>query len=202
VTYEQRRESVEDRFLRMRPIPEEHRLHTSPSGQFVLAVDTYAEPDCDWNFTRGVLREVGTEEVIADIRRAASQFLFAWVAHTQGEFLVCGEDPEGYNVIDIRRGINVCTPPDGSGFNWLTIYPSPDGRVLAVEGCVWGFPNQVVFLNFADPLKSPLPEMARFAMPTDIQGWVSDTTFKFTRFKVAERDYESIAWTRAGYYST
>lgn len=201
-SYDQQRQEVEDRFVRMRPILGERRVHTSPSGQFELVIDTYAEAGSEWNFSRGVLREVGTEEVIADVRRADPKFLFAWVSHKAGDFLVCGEDTQGYNVIDIRRGINVWTPPDGSGFNWLAVYPAPDGRVLAVEGCVWGSPNQLVFLDFDHPLSTPLPEIARFSMPTDVQGWVSENTFKFTRFKVSDREHEAVAWTRAGFYSS
>ncbi len=199
--YEIRRRDVEDRFVRMLPILEERRVHASPSRNFELVVDTYAEPGSDWHYSRGLVRELGTEEFIADIRRSAPKFLFAWVERSDGEFLVCGEDPEGYTVVDVRRGVSVCTPPDGSGFNWLQVYPSPDGQTLAVEGCVWGAPNDLVFYDFSDPRVSPMPEIARFSMPTDVLGWVSATTFKFTRFKMGDREHEAVSWTRAGFYT-
>lgn len=181
-------------------VADERRVHSSPSGQFELVIDTYAESGSDWHFTRGVIREVVSDQMIADIRRPDPKFPFAWVVHPHGEFLVCGEHPEGYNVVDARRSINICTSPDGSGFNWLTIYPSPDGHVLAVEGCVWGSPHQLALFDFSDPMRSPLPEVARFKMPTDIQGWVSKTTFRFMRFNPAEHCSEPVAWTASGYY--
>jgi hypothetical protein len=48
-SYEARRQEVEERFIRMRPIPSERRIHASPSGHFELVVDTYAEPGSDWS---------------------------------------------------------------------------------------------------------------------------------------------------------
>lgn len=201
MTYEKRRADVDSRFEKMYVVADERRVHPSPSGRFELTIDTFAEPGSDWHFTRGVLREVVSGQMIVDIRRPDPKFPFAWVVQSRGEFLVCGEDPESYNVIDPVHAVNVCTVPDGSGFNWLTIYPSPDGQVLAVEGCVWGSPNQLVFFDSSDPMRSPLPEITRFKMPTDIQGWVSKTTFRFMRFNPAEHYSEPVSWTASGYYS-
>jgi hypothetical protein len=101
-----------------------------------------------------------------------------------GEYLLCGEDYQGYNVIDLKREVNELTfPPEayeGQGFCWGAAYPSPTGQLIAVDGCYWGGPNEVVIFDFAVPCLSPLPELTRIEDTLNVKGWLNDTEFEFT----------------------
>ena len=94
------------------------------------------------------------------------------------------EDYQGYNVIDVKEGTNTLTFPieayKGMGFCWGSAYPSPTGQLLAVEGCYWGGPNEIVIYDFSNPSCSPLPELARAEETLQARGWLSDSEFEFT----------------------
>jgi hypothetical protein len=85
-----------------------------------------------------------SQEIIADIKRNHALFWRSWVLQGDNEYLLCGEDYQGYNVIalnGVNCGRNVFTfPPeavDGRGFSWTAVKPSTDGKTLAVDGCYW-----------------------------------------------------------------
>ncbi len=106
--------------------------------------------------------------------------------HPDGqEFLLCGEDYQGYNVIDLERGENKVFFPaegfDGHGFCWTQVHPSPDGLVLAVEGCYWACPYALVLYDFCNPSKLPLPELARLEEYYDVIGWRDNDTLEYSQ---------------------
>lgn len=167
----------------MAPVSGSRELHTSPSGDYSLEITEYTSGPESWNYSRGRVQEVASGSLIADVKRNLAGFWFAWVLREDGEYLLCGEDYQGYNVIDLRRGRNVLTfPPEafkGQGFCWGTARPSPHGRVLAVEGCYWGGPNELVFYDFTEPLRSPLPEIARIDEILRAESWLDDGHFAY-----------------------
>jgi hypothetical protein len=59
------------------------------------------------------------------------------------------------------------------------VLPSPDGLTLAVEGCYWACPYDLVFYNFSDPTKLPLPELTRIEEYLDVTGWDGNKTFHY-----------------------
>jgi hypothetical protein len=165
VAYSERRRHTEQRFSQMKPVAVPGEIHISPSGVFSLEVLEYRGDSQGWSYSRGLVREVASGRQIADVRRNLAPFWFSWVLRSDGEFLLCGEDYQGYNVIELRTGQNVLTFPreayDGLGFCWAAVFPSPSGKLVAVDGCYWGGPYDLVVLDFSDPLRSPLPEVAR-----------------------------------------
>ena len=182
--YAQYREHTEQRFLTMEPVPGIADIHLSPSGAYALEVAEYTAGPSSWNYSRGLVREVASGRLLADVKRNLAGFWFTWVLRADGEYLLCGEDYQGYNVIDLARAKNVLTfPPEaykGQGFCWGTAYPSPSGQLLAVEGCYWGGPNDLVVYDFSEPLRSPLPEVARLEEILQAKSWLSDREFAYT----------------------
>lgn len=139
----------------------ESTTHLSPCGKYKLEVIPYAtRPGC-WGYTMGVVTTVEGRG-IAEVRRNYSAFPFAWVPnHENGHsYLVCGENYQGYTVIELdTRGRRDYLPREakvGFGFCWATINPSPDGKHLAVEGCYWACPYETRIYDFTDPLHEVL----------------------------------------------
>jgi hypothetical protein len=159
----------------------ETQSYTSPSGRFQLDVSQYNHPN-SWKYTSGTVADTTTHTIVAEVQRNYSQFWHAWVHHTNGsEYLLCGEDYQGYSVIDLTaQRISVYLPEaaqSGGGFCWRAVYPSPDGTKLAVDGCLWAAPDELVVYDFSNPTSLPLPELARDPESLDtIKGWQDDIT--------------------------
>jgi hypothetical protein len=64
------------------------------------------------------------------------------------------------------------------GFCWAAHYPSPCGRWLFVDGCVWAAPYELVLFDFGAPLALPYPELGRWPIHT-VHGWQADGAFVF-----------------------
>jgi hypothetical protein len=100
--------------------------------------------------------------------------------------LLCGEDYQGYSIVNLTAG--TCKPffPEegykGCGFCWTAAYPSPDTLVLAVDGCYWACPYDVVLYDFRNPEDLPLRELSRVSSVVDrCEGWTDNETFVLKR---------------------
>ncbi len=153
---------------------ERHRIakkgsvSTSPSGRFGLEIAVYSTgTDASipsWEYSRGLVRRTSDGVVLADIKRNFGHFPFAWAKQEEREYLICGEDYQGYAVIDPAEGrTNVYVPDEaikGSGFCWAEIQPSPNGRCLLVDGCYWAADYELRLYDFSTPLDLPLQKLA------------------------------------------
>ena len=177
------RSEIETRFSSMHPVLKPTEIHISPSGEYSLEIIEYTDGLKSWNYTRGLVRHQKTQEIITDIKRNLGYFWHAWVQHKDREFLFCGEDYQGYNVIDLSTAINTFTFPqeayEGLGFCWAAVYPSPSGKLLAVEGCYWACPSELVIYDFKNPSLSPLPELFRAEDLEHIIGWKNNKELQF-----------------------
>lgn len=154
--------------------------HLSPSGQFSLRVTLHGTKPGRWSYSKGVVSRAEGGEPIATVYRNYSAFPYAFVeghAKTGGSYLVCGEDYQGRTVIDLETGERVDWLPKavefGGGFCSAAIHPSPDGTMLAVEGCIWAAPYEVRIFDFEDPMSPPWFTLAYSEEP-EFSGWVDN----------------------------
>lgn len=179
----QARRELEEFFGRENLIADGHESAVSPSGRYRLDIDEYRVSPQHGYYSRGIVWRVEDDTVIADVKRNYD-FWHAWVAqHPSGnEYLLCGEDYQGYTVINLDRGVvaNYLPPEasEGNGFCWAAAYASPDGGMLAVEGCYWACPYEIVFYDFTNPTVLPLPELHRIWPLKRVMGWESGDTFR------------------------
>jgi len=184
--YQEKRDAIERRFQKMKPIETSRRFLRSPSGLYELEVCQYTEGPSTWDYSRGIVRAANGGDLIADIKRNIAGFWHAWAPHANGnEYLLCGEDYQGYQVVNLTaRAVRTYFPEsghEGCGFCWAGAYPSPDMRLLAVEGCVYGWPYDLVIFDFRQPDELPYAELARIHDLSDTEGWTNDDTFALTR---------------------
>ena len=75
------------------------------------------------------------------------------------DYLLCGEDYQGQTIIRLNDGRrkNFLSPGShkGQGFCWASVIPSPNKTKLAVFGCIWAFPYEILIFNFSEPFKQP-----------------------------------------------
>ncbi|MEM7221949.1 MAG: hypothetical protein AAF495_03155 [Pseudomonadota bacterium] len=184
--YSQRRRDVEAVFKRSVRDRQKTKRSVSLSGKFELTIDTYSTGENTWEFTRGIVRRAGSGKTIADVKRNYSNFWHSWVQHANGnEYLLCGEDYQGQTVVNLTKGDTYTYFPKaghgGFGFCWLAAFPSPDSTVIAVDGCYWACPYEIVFFDFTTPDDLPYREYLRLGDLADSDGWLNNDAFKFTQ---------------------
>lgn len=165
------------RWLLFRPCNEigEKATHVSPSGKFELTIRKYETGSGTWAYSRGTIKRLSDGKIMADVKRNYSAFWHVFVLHPNGkEYMLCGEDYQGYNVVDLSAGkmiFNLNPNADkGFGFCWAAVTPAPDGLTLAVDGCYWACPYEIHMVDFSEPEKLPLPilhEFHEFAYDTE-----------------------------------
>ena len=198
LSYASRRAEFLERFARTRRDHASVRTSVSPSSRYRLEVAEHEQPDTRWNYSRGVVADAVTGRTIADIPRNYGHFWHAWVLKDDGrEYLLCGEDYQGYNVIDLAAGVNRVEFGEpgykGWGFCWASVQPSPDGNVLVVEGCCWACPYELVFFDFRDPTTLPLPELFRVSDDNAPGQWVGNGEYRYKAAIRSEDDDEDVA---------
>jgi hypothetical protein len=184
--YDERRRQIEARFRWFHRVRADRESEVSPSGNFKLTIDTYGTGENTWAYSRGRVFKVGSRRSFADVKRNYSHFWRAWIQHANGhEYLLCGEDYQGQTVINLTaRETRHHFPTSGyagHGFCWTAAYPSPDSAVLAVDGCYWACPYEVVFFDFRDPDNLPYKELARVDDLAECRGWRNDGYFELVR---------------------
>jgi len=176
--YRKNRKLIEDYFKKHEkncrkkgmPIEVIHR-HVSPSQNYFLSLSLCeTKPGC-WSYTRGVVTDT-SDKVIADIKRNYAAFPFLWVTHPNGyEYLVCGEDYQGYTVVNVTKGTSQTYVPEGwlkgAGFCWTGYKFDAEKVQLIVDGCYWACPYEIVTYDFSNPDVLPLPELKREDMPDE-----------------------------------
>jgi hypothetical protein len=184
--YEQRRADFEHRFRSAVVDPATIERSTSPSGLYDLETAEYVIAGQAARYSRGRLSSVKDGALLADVKRNYSQFWHAWIAHANGsEYLLCGEDYQGQTVVNLTlRAVHNVFPESGhsgDGFCWVAAYPSPDTSLLAVDGCYWGCPYEIVIMDFRTPDQLPYKEIGRFPEIWEWNGWLDNETFEYTR---------------------
>lgn len=200
--YAQRRLEIESRFKRHRRDRQKTKSSVSPSGNFHLTIDTYSTGKNTWAYTRGRVRRVGSRKIIADVKRNYTHFWHSWIQHANGcEYLLCGEDYQGQTIVNLTTGqTHTCFPKAGHtgfGFCWTAAFPSADSTILAVDGCYWACPYEIVFFDFTKPDELPYQEFLRVGDLTECDGWLDNNHFKLTREieirKADGRPYEELS---------
>jgi hypothetical protein len=202
--YNEQRKEFETAFDLLPKVAGSDEEFVSPSGLYKLHVAEYGEVETYQIYSRGLVSKIADGQIVADIKRNYPSFWHSWVEHPNGnEYLLCGEDYQGYSVVNLTQETYQSYFPDealqGSGFCWVAAYPSPDKLMLAVDGCFWACPYEIVFYDFQQPDKLPYKEIERVDINylKDCEGWIDNETFVFNRqFKVRKSDglpYEQLS---------
>lgn len=183
--YEVSRLRRAEHFKPQNALLKESTEHISPSVKYKLIVVPYKTGNKNWNYTEGTVYKIGSNKPITVVKRNHAPFPFAFIEnHPNGhDYLVCGEDHQGQTIIELDTGKRVDYIPDdayqGAGFCWAAIIPSPSKTLLAIDGCIWGGPYEVVIVDFSDPMSPPFPEIEISGYEDKFYGWVAPETCEF-----------------------
>lgn len=139
----------------------EPTFHHSPSYKFTLVIQKYSTGPNTWDYSRGIV--TNHDEVIADIIRNYGHFPFCFAEKDGKEYLLYGEDYQGYGILDLETGERKDYLPTeakkGFGFCWAEI--KQEGGNLLVNGCFWACPYENVTYDFSNPMELPYKELKR-----------------------------------------
>ncbi len=162
----------------------------SPSGKYRLVVTRHSTGKGTWSYSKGKVF-IG-DTLIETVCRNYSAFPYAWVeGHKTGhDYLVCGEDYQGQTVINLVTGNRVDHLPSsaekGHGFCWSNIEPNADGTLLAVSGCYWACPYEMIIVDFSDPMSPPWEIVGRDS-EDEFDGWTGPESCRIgTRYEVVD----------------
>ncbi len=166
--YVEKREAIEKVFAQAEPVVDEAEIFTSPTGRYSLEVIPHRTGPKSWRYSKGIVRLEETGELISEIKRNYSAFPYSWAEHhpTGHDYVVAGEDYQGQTIVELDTGRRIDHVPDaahqGFGFCWAAHYPSPDGRFIFVDGCIWAGPYELVQYDFHQPMSLPYSEINRW----------------------------------------
>jgi hypothetical protein len=183
--YQESRKGIEDYFKPSNLITEDSPVIVySPSKKYFIIIEKYDVGDAP-PFSRGKIFNT-SNQLIADVKRNHQHFVYCWVTLNRKEYLLCGEDYQGHTVIDlaaqtVRNYIDE-NALEGLGFCWQDIHPSPDGKLLVVEGSYFPGLRAVVVYDFSNPAKIPLPKLqvmdTRLPWDFDVGEWIDNEIIK------------------------
>jgi len=143
---------------------------------FRLNVSKHETREGCWNYSRGLVTRISDGSIVADIKRNYSTFWHTWINHPNGKkYMLCGEDYQGYSIVNLTDGTYKAHFPEegykGHGFCWVGATPSPSGKVLAVEGCIWACPYEIFIFDFLDPDTLPYKLVGYLDAPAGMKQW-------------------------------
>jgi hypothetical protein len=165
---EAHRQAVRDRIAAGHPLPGEAFVAPSPCGRYELRVEAYGgvpdRPGVQFDLVR--VWDQATGRPLAILHRGNETVWFAWVMRPEGLYLVCPEVLEGgQTVVHLTTGAVASVIVADDPFIWAEFHPSPEGGRLAVIGCYWACPYEVVVYDFTAPMALPLTILSRHVVP-------------------------------------
>jgi hypothetical protein len=149
----------------------------SPDGLYQLTIEhfTHYEGHIRYSHTLGIITSNIDSEYRVEIKRNMGHFMYKWVKKDNTSYLICGQDYQGYSIVDLEDGTIFDFVPEeayeGHGFCWAAIHYSDITDVLVVEGCIWACEYEIVFYDFSKPLELPYKELKRVSPYEKIIGW-------------------------------
>ncbi|TQR41112.1 hypothetical protein [Paenibacillus popilliae] len=158
-------------------------IYYSPDKEYKLTIEYFISKENEgWNYTRGIVTQCSTGNEVVLIRNIGT-FLFEWVLKDQESYLLCGQDYQGYTIVNLKDMKVIDFVPEefyeGMGFCWAEIQYTNEIDVLVVGGCYWADEYEIVLYDFSNPLQLPYKELKRIKPYEKIIGWIDNSNFQY-----------------------
>jgi len=110
-----------------------------------------------YSYSHGIVTNMENKKTIS-IKRNIGHFIYKWIIKDNKEYLLCGQDYQGYTIVDLDNLKIIDFVPEevysGKGFCWASINTVEDDRLI-VEGCIWAHEYERITYDFSNPLELP-----------------------------------------------
>ncbi|MNJ54074.1 hypothetical protein D3C77_494980 [compost metagenome] len=158
-------------------------IYYSPDKEYKLTIEYFIPKENQgWDYTRGILTQCSTGNELELIRNIGT-FPFEWVVKDKESYLLCGQDYQGYTIVNLKDMKASDFVPEefyeGRGFCWVEIKYTDGIDVLVVGGCYWADEYEIIFYDFSNPLQLPYKELKRIKPYEKIIGWKDKSNFQY-----------------------
>jgi hypothetical protein len=126
-----------------------------------------------------VFQTDGNQKLSEFIRNDDSVF-HGWLNVNNKNYLLLSEDLQGKSIFDLTERRFYSYSFKEEEFIWCEYYPSPNSQKLAIVGCYWACPYEIVVFDTSNPLNFPYNELYRHYDEQEKIEWLDNTTLKFT----------------------
>lgn len=144
----------------------------SEGGLFYIETEHYkqTDPKRNWIITKVYVGHLEKNGWLFSYLTDNDDTCWAWIDKGKKEYLLLPETQDGQSILDISTLKLYSFYSSEDPFIWAQIVPSPDQTKLAVIGCYWACPYELLIYDCSHLLELPYPYM-------HIQG-LNDTFFK------------------------
>jgi hypothetical protein len=159
----------------------------SEFGLYYFETEQYrqADPERNWVISKIHIGHIEKDGYFFEYLTDNDNTCSAWIYKDNKDYLLFPEAQGGQSVFDVEERKLFSFYSGEDPFIWTGILISPDKTKLAVEGCYWACPFELVIYDCTDLTALPYPCLHRQIIDTEFQikEWADDTTILFTSSK-------------------
>ena len=161
-------------------LPNTEEIYSSPDNKYFFKSNYYRQTDYkrNWTVSKIEVFQSDTGEKIFEFIRNDDSLFHTWLKVDNIDYLLLSEDLEGKSILDISNRKFYSYSFEEEKFIWCEYYPSPDSKKLAIIGCYWACPYEVVVFDTSNPTSFPYKELYRQDTFQEKLEWLDNTTLK------------------------
>ena len=161
-------------------LPDTEEIYFSPDKRYFFKSNYYRQSDNkrSWTVSKIEIFQTNPEEKLFEFIRNDDSLFHGWLTIEQRTYLLLSEDLEGKSIFDFLNRDFHSYSFENDKFIWCEYYPSPDGKQLAIIGCFWGGPYEIIVFNTSEPLNIPYTELYRQDTFQEKVEWIDNETLK------------------------
>jgi hypothetical protein len=172
------REEIKKYFSEKNKIADSERIIHSPKDKYRLLTEEYKQDVLDRNWTVIKVKVYEESQKIFEFITSNDIITCRWIVRDEVDYLIYPEDLEGQSILDLTNKQIYSFTSHEDPFIWINIIVSPDKKKLAVDGCYWACPYELVIYDITDLTTLPYPEIKRETIYSnkEIIGWQDNQT--------------------------
>lgn len=161
-------------------LPGTEETYFSPDNKYFFQSNYYRQTDKNrnWIVSKIQVFQNDTKEKIFEFIRNDDSLFHGWLTSDNKSYLLLSEDLEGKSILDLSTRKLYSYSFEDDKFIWCEYYPSPDGKRLAVIGCYWACPYELVVFDTSNPTSFPYKELYRQDTFQEKLEWLDNTTLR------------------------
>lgn len=163
-------------------LPDTEETHFSPDNKYYFSSNYYRQTtdNRNWTVSKIQIFQTSPKEKIFEFIRNDDSLFYGWLTIDNKSYLLLSEDIEGKSIFDLTNRKFYSYSFEDDKFIWCEYYPSPDGKRLAVIGCHWACPYEIIVFDTSEPTNYPYKELYRQDTFQEKLEWIDNRTLKIT----------------------
>lgn len=159
-------------------------ISQSEYGLYYIETEHYkqSKSNSDWIISKIYVHHLENQKVIFEYLTNHDDDFHTWICKNGNDYLLFPEVQGGQSILDISEQKLYSFYSEDDPFIWVDIFISPDKTKLAVMGCYWACPTELVIYDCNDLTNLPYVPIYRQLLENnfEIEGWIDEKTIKIT----------------------